>query len=153
MYSSNGIASEPKSSPYSTNNGGVTKPVPPPKPKSYPNYNTNAKNYQHSTSLYSNSRNGIPDDDSGQGSSLDRDYGIYNNEPRYANPPAYYSMGHDGGNTQPPPNAGSGGQSQADLHQLDLTNNREYRGSAFELYKKPMHMATNSPQQYQNSVW
>ena len=134
---------------------------------------------------YSNSRNngnGIPDDDSGQGSSLDRDYGIYNNEPRYANPPApvppptYYSMDHNGHAGQLNGHAGqhNGHAGQHNGHagqhngsaaaaaaasneQLDLTNNREYRGSAFELYKKPMHLtATNSPnpQQYQNnSVW
>ena len=36
---------------------------------------------------------GPGESDSGQGSSLDqRDYGIYNNEPRYANPPGPYSM-------------------------------------------------------------
>merc|ERR1711983_91102 len=68
----------------------------------------------------------------GQGSSLDqRDYGIYNNEPRYANPPGPYSM-----------DAHLNGQQRQNGHHkqngLDLTNNREYRGSAFELYKKPL---------------
>ena len=71
-----------------------------------------------------NYQRGMNDDDSGQGSSLDhRDYGIYNNT-RYSN--GHYSNG------------------------LDLTNNREYRGSAFELYKKPLQAAND---QYQNSVW
>ena len=57
-------------------------------------------------------------------------------------------MDHTNGST--PPNSGNGNL-EHQQHQLDLTNNREYRGSAFELYKKPMH---NSPhQQYQNSVW
>merc|ERR1711935_1042115 len=40
----------------------------------------------------------INDDDSGQGSSLDRDYAIYNNTTpehhRYANPPTMYPMDH-----------------------------------------------------------
>ena len=150
------IASDPKSSPYS--NGGV-KPVPPPKPKSYPNY-AGSKNY--SSSLYMNSERS--DVDSGQGSSLDRDYGIYNNtEPRYSNPPpTYYSMdgqhhhqnGHNGHNNGHNGQNGHANGHNTDQHQLDLTNNREYRGSAFELYKKPLHLTTNSsPQQYQNSIW
>ena len=86
---------------------------------------------------------GPGESDSGQGSSLDqRDYGIYNNEPRYANPPGPYSM--DGLNGNQRPNGGhykqNGTTPNGTHHQngLDLTNNWEYRGSAFELYKKPL---------------
>ena len=67
--------------------------------------------------------------------------------------------GHNGHNGHAGQHNGSAAAAAAAAaasnEQLDLTNNREYRGSAFELYKKPMHLtATNSPpQQYQNSVW
>ena len=63
--------------------------------------------------------------------------------------------GHNGHNGHAGQHNGSAAAAAASNEQLDLTNNREYRGSAFELYKKPMHLtATNSPpQQYQNSVW
>jgi hypothetical protein len=87
----------------------VYKPVPPPKPTSYPSHsmsiygNTSAAgkqgtvtsftaaaavegNYMNSNPPPPNSFNGLAaknEDDSGQGSSLDRDYGLYNNEPRY----------------------------------------------------------------------
>ena len=98
------------SSLYSSNGGVIGKPVPPPKPKSYPNppqsrsthFATTSfveSNYMNSlTQTYINGNNGITngvngntsrqngnqgasinDDDSGQGSSLDRDYAIYNN--------------------------------------------------------------------------
>jgi len=96
--------------------------------------------------------------DSGQGSSLDRDYASYNGHHRYSNggggppPPAngrngvsqqaanggqfYYNLpssattgrGDDGGGISP--------RRRAPGDTLDLSN-REYRGSAFELYKKP----------------
>ena len=106
------------------------------------------------------------DEDSGQGSSLDRDYGHYNNNNGYA-------KGHmvNGSNSMAPSNAAPApnhsrgqyyynmppqNQSQVDpsmgpQQQQQVTNgtsprrggdgldlsNREYRGSAFELYKKP----------------
>ncbi len=89
--------------------------------------------------------------DSGQGSSLDRDYASYNgHHHRYSNggpPPQtngrqqaanggqfYYNLpttggrGDDGGGISP--------RRRAPGDTLDLSN-REYRGSAFELYKKP----------------
>ena len=98
--------------------------------------------------------------DSGQGSSLDRDYASYNGHHRYSansgppNGPAangrnrqqqqqaannngqfYYNLpataggrGDDGGGISP--------RRRAPGDTLDLSN-REYRGSAFELYKKP----------------
>ena len=149
-----------------------SNPVPPPKPKSYPNNGGRALgSHMASTSFVeSNYMNSLPqnykqgDEDSGQGSSLDqRDYGIYNNEPRYANPPGPYSMDYhygqqNGHNRQNGHHNGHAGQNG-----LDLTNNREYRGSAFELYKKPLSMRNgNSPpsansnsQRYHNtnSVW
>ena len=75
------------------------KPVPPPKPKSYPTNgrvsNGSAKHMASTSFVEGNYMNsyGPGESDSGQGSSLDqRDYGIYNNEPRYANPPGPYSM-------------------------------------------------------------
>jgi len=98
--------------------------------------------------------------DSGQGSSLDRDYSSYN---RYNGPPPpvnianngvrnppsneyYYNLpngapsGQNGtrNNTGPPAVANNGGGSRrrAPGDTLDLSN-REHRGSAFELYKKP----------------
>ena len=122
----------------------------------------------------------INDDDSGQGSSLDRDYAIYNNTTpdhhRYANPPGsmYSAMDHsvvngNGNNGSGNGYNGSGNgvspavrrqqqQQQQYSNGLDLTNNREYRGSAFELYKKPLssHNHTNGSSpggHYQNSVW
>ena len=109
----------------------------------------------------------INDDDSGQGSSLDRDYAIYNNTTpdhhRYANPPSMYSMDHNvvNGNGSNGVSPGVRRQHHHHPHQqqqysngLDLTNNREYRGSAFELYKKPLTSHNgSSPGHYQNSVW
>merc|ERR1719242_2996199 len=73
------------------------------------------------------------------------DYGIYNNEPRYANPPGPYSIdAHLNGQKQNghQQNGHQNGHHQNGNHNqngLDLTNNREYRGSAFELYKKPLN--------------
>ena len=154
------------------------KPVPPPKPKAYPTARSNGSASSHvaSTSFvegnYMNSC-GPGESDSGQGSSLDqRDYGIYNNEPRYANPPGPYSM--DGMNGHQRPNGGhykqNGSTPNGSAHHqngLDLTNNREYRGSAFELYKKPLSFYSTQPgasvasppnppppnSRYTNSVW
>lgn len=95
--------------------------------------------------------------DSGQGSSLDRDYSSYNGHTqyngrdRYAPPPGgpppggpqrssqgqyYYNLPNpresqnDGGQNNNSPRRRAPGDT------LDLSN-REYRGSAFELYKKP----------------
>ena len=102
-----------------------------------------------------NNRYGNQDDvDSGQGSSLDRDYGLYNNYPKQSNGGSngaqpnssskqdqyYYNLPQNqqnSGAAQPPPARRSEG--------LDLTNNREYRGSAFELYKKPLSEARQPP--------
>ena len=210
----------PKSLNSSIGSGGVAvgKPVPPPKPKSYPNPPQSSRanhfattsfvesNYMNSLTnnqTYTNG-NGMPnrsngngsnglavvngngcklpinDDDSGQGSSLDRDYAIYNNTTpdhhRYANPPGsmYSAMDHsvvngNGNNGSGNGYNGSGNgvspavrrqqqQQQQYSNGLDLTNNREYRGSAFELYKKPLssHNHTNGSSpggHYQNSVW
>ena len=116
----------------------------------------------------------INDDDSGQGSSLDRDYAIYNNTTpdhnhRYANPPGsmYSAKDHSvvngnngsGNGVSPAVRRQQQQQQQQYSNGLDLTNNREYRGSAFELYKKPLssHNHTNGSSSpgghYQNSVW
>ena len=113
------------------------------------------------------------DVDSGQGSSLDRDYGLYNNGPHQGGqgggykqpslPPNhnkdqyYYNLPQHHGNNhqhQPPPHSnnhnGNGNTPPRRSEGLDLTNNREYRGSAFELYKKPLSEAKQQPppQQY-----
>jgi len=98
--------------------------------------------------------------DSGQGSSLDRDYSGYNGHAqyngngggrdRYAAPPSsvpsqrngqqgqYYYNLPNGGRGQESREAGEGAspRRRAPGDTLDLSN-REYRGSAFELYKKP----------------
>ena len=146
------------------------KPVPPPKPKSSNghvnegNYMNNNGGYAPASSLHYHSSNinnkpvfmngnthryGSEDVDSGQGSSLDRDYGLYNNYPKAAAAAAkadqyYYNLpSHQHNGNSPPRRDG-----------LDLTNNREYRGSAFELYKKPLSearppTATSPPQHHQ----
>lgn len=133
------------------------KPVPPPKPKSSTNSNTEANyinnnaptsaygsssvhyhssNVNKSTFRYSNA----DDIDSGQGSSLDRDYGLYNNYPKTSTANVkdqyYYNLPQQQNGGTPPRRADVG---------LDLTNNREYRGSAFELYKKPLSEAPRQP--------
>ena len=95
--------------------------------------------------------------DSGQGSSLDRDYGLYNNYPKQANGQGsagnsnskqdqyYYNLPQHQQNNGSPPRRSDG---------LDLTNNREYRGSAFELYKKPLSEARQPPtSQTQNQYY
>ena len=146
------------------------KPVPPPKPKSsndrvpesnYMNSNNNG-GYASSVHYHSSNINNKPmfmngnnhrysdDVDSGQGSSLDRDYGLYNNYPKPNNnnhsrnqqqDQYYYNLPqHQNGGT-PPRRDG-----------LDLTNNREYRGSAFELYKKPLSEAKPQNQYYSNQT-
>ena len=111
------------------------------------------------------------DEDSGQGSSLDRDYGHYNNNNGYAKshivngsnnmgsnqgaPPPPPATNHSRGQyyyNMPPQNQNMADPSTNPQQQqqpvvngtsprrggdgLDLSN-REYRGSAFELYKKP----------------
>ena len=150
----------------------TSKPVPPPKPKSYPNGRVSGSHMASTSFVESNYMNSLPqtngpnDNDSGQGSSLDqRDYGIYNNEPRYANPPGPYSMDYHYGRQNGHAHHGNGHAHQANGHAhhangyggqnngLDLTNNREYRGSAFELYKKPLSMLgdPNSPPSNSNS--
>lgn len=136
------------------------KPVPPPKPKSSTNSNTEANyinnNAPPSTSAYGSSSvhyhssnvnksmfrySNADDIDSGQGSSLDRDYGLYNNYPKTSTANAskdqyYYNLPQQQNGGTPPRRADVG---------LDLTNNREYRGSAFELYKKPLSEAPRQP--------
>ena len=115
---------------YINGNNGITNGV---------NGNTSRQNGNQGAS--------INDDDSGQGSSLDRDYAIYNNTTpehhRYANPPTMYSMDHtvvngNGNNGVSPAVRRQQQQQQQYSNGLDLTNNREYRGSAFEIYKKPL---------------
>ena len=117
--------------------------------------------YASSSSLHYHSSNVKPgfmngnnprfndDVDSGQGSSLDRDYGLYNNGYKQPNMPNkadqyYYNLPQH--NQQPSGN--NNGGSPPRREGLDLTNNREYRGSAFELYKKPLSEAKSPPQQY-----
>lgn len=186
----------------------IYKPVPPPKPKSYPrggsgsanshqssinegNYmnsgpppvpaannggggeyhhyqssrvaagsdaagNSGHHHQQHYSSTNGNNRASYEDADSGQGSSLDREY---NYDARYANggkqptslqqPSAnnnhshgqyYYNLPHTGQQQQQqqqPQSMQLVGESPRKPDGLDLSN-REYRGSAFELYKKPM---------------
>ena len=75
-----------------------------------------------------------------QGSSLDRDYSSYN---RYNGPPPPRSQGGQYYYNLPSTREEGGGQQggvsprrRAPGDTLDLSN-REYRGSAFELYKKP----------------
>ena len=149
------------------------KPVPPPKPKSYPqqsqaavgmnegNYmnsgpmqqatNGGGHYHEYSTShsqggangqhqqpyappVYHNSReetdsNGF---DSGQGSSLDREFNGQQQQQRcYANPTDANQYYYNLPPSSPPRKSGEG---------LDLTGNREYRGSAFELYRKPARL-------------
>merc|ERR1712156_1129170 len=83
------------------------------------------------------------DVDSGQGSSLDRDYGLYNNYSKQDQ--YYYNLPQHQQNNGSPPRRSDG---------LDLTNNREYRGSAFELYKKPLSEARQPPtSQTQNQYY
>lgn len=127
------------------------------------------------------------DDDSGQGSSLDRDYpqangyadrnGGYGATAKPHPPPSsnpsrgqyYYNVppGNSSPTTRPRPetlpemevscpgfflNAGpppKGPSPRRGGDGLDLSN-REYRGSAFELYKKPMTEARNLPQTSQH---
>ena len=98
--------------------------------------------------MYLNGNRYSTDDvDSGQGSSLDRDYGLYNNNYAKNNSKDqyYYNLPHNqNGSPTRRENAPVG---------LDLTNNREYRGSAFELYKKPLtevRTTTSPPQYYSN---
>ena len=106
------------------------------------------------------------ENDSGQGSSLDRDYAVYNNHAssaaatystsskpvtspyntgnvaaaaaaaaasNHSRGQYYYNVPHQNGS-----NGGVSNTPQRRPDGLDLSN-REYRGSAFELYKKPNH--------------
>merc|ERR1719150_1561390 len=109
--------------------------------------------------------------DSGQGSSLDRDYSSYNGQfsrgERYSGQSGVWGAGRDphGGQTSQYyynlPHTGArgdhGGQEtgannnnsprrRAPGDTLDIAN-REYRGSAFELYKKPGYSIPSSYQQ------
>ena len=112
------------------------------------------------------------DEDSGQGSSLDRDYGHYNNNnggyskgghmvngsnsmaPTQGPPPPPPATNHSRGQyyyNMPPQNQNHADPNMAPSQQQQIVNgtsprrggdgldlsNREYRGSAFELYKKP----------------
>lgn len=89
--------------------------------------------------------------DSGQGSSLDRDYSSYNGHTQYNGRDRYSGQGGQQRSSQgqyyynlptPRESQNDGGQNnnsprrRAPGDTLDLSN-REYRGSAFELYKKP----------------
>ena len=110
--------------------------------------------------------------DSGQGSSLDRDYSSYNGQysrgERYSGQSGVWGTGrdpHSGGSSQyyyNLPHTGArgdhgGGETavsnnnnsprrRAPGDTLDIAN-REYRGSAFELYKKPGYSIPSSYQQ------
>ena len=101
--------------------------------------------------MYLNGNRYNTDDvDSGQGSSLDRDYGLYNNNYAKNNSKDqyYYNLPHNQQQQQQ-----NGGSPRRENAGLDLTNNREYRGSAFELYKKPLtevRTTTSPPQYYSN---
>ena len=101
--------------------------------------------------MYLNGNRYSTDDvDSGQGSSLDRDYGLYNNNYAKNNSKDqyYYNLPHNNQNGSSPSR-----RENAQPTGLDLTNNREYRGSAFELYKKPLtevRTTTSPPQYYSN---
>ena len=146
---------------YMNSNGNANAPPPPPV-NNGGGYASSGLHYHSSnikngkpTFMNGNNRYGNQDDvDSGQGSSLDRDYGLYNNYPKQSNGGSngaqpnssskqdqyYYNLPQNqqnGGAAQPPPARRSEG--------LDLTNNREYRGSAFELYKKPLSEARQPP--------
>ena len=147
---------------YMNSNGNSVSGNPPPGTGNGGGYGTSSVHY-HS----SNINNGKPmfmnggryqdDVDSGQGSSLDRDYGLYNNYPKQANGQGsagnsnskqdqyYYNLPQHQQNNGSPPRRSDG---------LDLTNNREYRGSAFELYKKPLSEARQPPtSQTQNQYY
>ncbi len=136
-------------------------------------------NGQYSSSSYHSTPNGRLHEetdsngfDSGQGSSLDREYnnavngngggGGGGGQYRYANPPMangsgggnssqgqyYYNIPHQQQQQQqqqqhPPPPSNGGvlpPSPRKSGEGLDLTGNREYRGSAFELYKKPAQL-------------
>ena len=121
-----------------------------------------SSNINNGKPMFMNGNRYSQDDvDSGQGSSLDRDYGLYNNYPKQTGngngvPPGtgnnkqdaqyYYNLPQHQQNGTSPPRRSEG---------LDLTNNREYRGSAFELYKKPLSEARQSSngQQPQNQYY
>ena len=118
--------------------------------------------------------------DSGQGSSLDRDYSSYNGQysrgERYSGQSGvwgtggghgahgghggghgggqtsqyYYNLPHTGARDHGPPEAAANNNNsprrRAPGDTLDIAN-REYRGSAFELYKKPGYSIPSSYQQ------
>lgn len=136
-------------------------------PNGHPHSNGHVNGYDDMDS------NGV---DSGQGSSLDRDYSSYNGHAQYSSAQAgagrerygggagvwqgagqdraqyYYNLPHR--QQQPPEQEAGGGAQQTSPRRrapgdtLDLTN-REYRGSAFELYKKPGY---SIPASYQQDV-
>ena len=165
----NGYNGYPDYKPVPPPKSNAYKPVPPPKPKSsngsinppesnYMNSNSNPGGYASSVHYHSSNinkpmfmnGNRYSDEvDSGQGSSLDRDYGLYNNYPKQSNNNSrnqqdqyYYNLPQQQNGGTPPRREG-----------LDLTNNREYRGSAFELYKKPLSEAKPTQQPPQNQYY
>lgn len=141
----------------STSNGGYASSL---------HYHSSQMSYDQPNSIGHAPNYGPPppnryDDDSGQGSSLDRDY--HPNGNGYIDRNGGY--GSTGGKQPPPPQAGSnhsrgqyyynvppgtaaangtGPVQRRSGDGLDLSN-REYRGSAFELYKKPMSEARSLP--------
>ena len=139
---------------------------------SLPNGHSNSNGHTNGNGYDDHDSNGV---DSGQGSSLDRDYSSYNGHGQYASGARdsryqapngqgqgvwqggaghssqyYYNLPHR--QQQQQAQTGNGNNGEAERGQeagtnssprrrapgdtLDLTN-REYRGSAFELYKKP----------------
>ena len=134
---------------------------------------SNQYNGHHNPYSRGNQQPNNYDEDSGQGSSLDRDYGHYNNNNGYGKPHMVNgsnTMGSNQGAPPPPPGGppptnhsrgqyyynmppqnqtitdpttnsqqqpvANGTSPRRGGDGLDLSN-REYRGSAFELYKKP----------------
>jgi hypothetical protein len=140
-----------------TSNGGYSTSL---------HYHSSQMNYDPPSSLGHAPNYGPPpptttryDDDSGQGSSLDRDYhsanGYLDRNGGYGStskqpPPVNHSRGQYYYNVPPGAAGSNGGTNGAGPlprrsgDGLDLSN-REYRGSAFELYKKPMSEARSLP--------
>lgn len=161
-------------------------------------HNGGGGHYNNGGPIYNGNRGSMPRDenDSGQGSSLDKDYALYNNAQQYKSSPYargggsnnggygsssqngggpyasggsanvqngggggqystnggqfYYNVPHNSSAPPPPPTGGPPATPQRRPDGLDLSN-REYRGSAFELYKKPSHYSfSNGGQQQVN---
>ena len=177
---SNGINTQPASLPIVEGNYMNSGPQMNSGGYATANHGTNrSNNIQYQSSQFNGHQNPYSrgnlqtnnyDEDSGQGSSLDRDYGHYNNNNGYSKTTHMVngsnSLGSNQGPPPPPPatnhsrgqyyyNMPPQNQNHVDpsigAHQQQVVNgtsprrggdgldlsNREYRGSAFELYKKP----------------